>query len=234
MKEELGKIGLSNQEAEIYLELLKEKNQTAWFLASKTKINRSVVYSVLESLLDKGLVNYVLLNGTKTFSANSPKALQEFIKQKEEILKELMPKLNLIEEKKKDIVTVEVFQGINGGLTLLKDIINSEKEYVAFGEDKPFQNIFGTLAEQYVRQLKERRIKERLLVPEGQKVLSGKYTEVRYLPQGTKIPSYTAIYGNKVAIGIFQEPLYVILIKSSDLALSYKNIFEQLWKIAKK
>ncbi len=57
MIEELINIGLSKHETEVYIYLTKEKDQTASKIAEKTNINRSVTYRILESLINKGLVN---------------------------------------------------------------------------------------------------------------------------------------------------------------------------------
>jgi len=131
-------------------------------------------------------------------------------------------------------ISVEVFQGIKGGLTILKDIIREGKDYVVLGEDGTFQSISKTLVEQYIRDLNKKKIKERILAKEGTKIMKGKYSKIRYLPKEFNLPTITTIYGNKVAIAIFQKPYYVVLIKSKDLANTYKAFFETLWKQAKK
>ncbi|MBI4017121.1 MAG: hypothetical protein HY363_05525 [Candidatus Aenigmarchaeota archaeon] len=233
MKSELMTIGLSEQEAEVYLYLLKQKEQSAAKIAGETNINRSVVYHILESLIKKGLISHVLINGVKRFSATKPEALIEFIKEKENVLKKILPNLKSLKPEVSAEANVEVYQGVQGELAVMKDIIRTGKEYIAFGENKSFQEVMGTLAEQYVRQLKEHKIKERLLMPEGQKALLSPYSEARYLPKGIKLPAITAIYDDKVAIAIFQKPHYAIVIRSKDLALTYRSLFELLWKIAK-
>lgn len=234
MIEGLVNIGLSKQEAQVYLYLAKEKNTVASKIAEKTGINRSVTYGVLESLMKKGLVNCVLMNGIKKFSSTKPDTLVDFMKDKDESLRRIMPLLKSLKSNNDEKVNVEVYKGVNGGLAVMKDILKTSKEYVVFGEDKSFQQAMGTLAKQYVRQLNEGKIKERLLVPAGQKVLLGKNTQVRYLPKDISLPSITAVYGNKVAISIFQEPYYAIVIDSKELSQTYRSLFELLWKISKK
>lgn len=232
MINDLRDIGLSRNEAEIYICLSKEKNQTASKISKETKINRSVTYFVLQSLMDKGLVNCVTVGGVKRFSSTNPDAIRRFIKNKEELFKNILPKLKALEPTAKNEIKVEVFQSIKGGLVVMEDILKSCNEYVAFGED-PFQKILGTLAEQYIRKMKERGVKERVLVPLGQKVLKGENTSVRYLPKEISLPSLTAVYGNKLAIAIFEQPYYIIVIESKELARTYNSFFELLWKIAK-
>ena len=53
----LEEIGLSEKEAKIYLALLQVDSALISDLAEKTKINRTTVYPVLESLAKKGLVS---------------------------------------------------------------------------------------------------------------------------------------------------------------------------------
>lgn len=234
MKEALLRIGLSKQEASLYSSLARSKGISAAHLAKETGINRSVVYGILESLKEKGLASEVLVQGVKQFSITKPEALLSYVKTKEEAANQAIASLQKIGRENIESVKVEVYQGVQGGLAVLKDIIATGKDYIAFGEDKPFQELFGTLAEQYIRQLRERKIKERLLCPAGQKVLASKYSEIRYLPKDIKLPSISVIYGDKVAFAIFQKPYYAIVIESKDLAQTYISLFEYLWKITKR
>ncbi|MBU1245806.1 MAG: helix-turn-helix domain-containing protein [Nanoarchaeota archaeon] len=232
MENQLQEIGLTEQESKVYLQLLKEKYQEASKISKLTKINRSVTYSVLNSLIQKGLTSYVIRNNIKYFIAADPKTLIDFLKDKEKILQNILPKLSNIIPTEKENISVELYQGTKGGITVLKDIIRTGKDYVVLGEDGTFNQFI--YAKQFLRQLKEKKIKERILAKEGTKILKTKKSEVRYLPKEFQIPTITTIYGNKIAIAIFTEPFYTILIKSKDLADSYRSFFEILWKISKK
>ncbi len=233
MKDALIRMGLNGQEADVYNVLAKYDRISASHLAKLISINRSVVYSILNSLKEKGLVSEFLIQGVKQFSVTKPEALMSYVRAKEDAAKEALASLKKLEKDNKDSVQVEVYQGVQGGLAVLKDILATGKDYAAFGEDEQFQKLFGTLAEQYIRQLKEKRIRERLLVPRGGIVLASKYSEVRHLPKDIELPSISVIYGSKVAFAIFQKPYYAIVIESEDLARTYQSIFECLWKIAR-
>ncbi|MEK6825894.1 MAG: helix-turn-helix domain-containing protein [Nanoarchaeota archaeon] len=234
MKEQLIHLGFTQDEAETFLALLKESDQTATILARSTGINRTVIYHVLQNLANKGLIIEKSIQGVKHFSSAPLSALSSYIDSKKEIVQMLLPQLREIVPEQRLPVKVEVYQSIQGGLAILKDIIKTGKDYLAFGEDRHFREILGTLAEQYVRQLKEKKIKEKLLIPQGQEALKSKYSEVRYLPKDIRLPTITAVYGEKVAHAIFQKPYYGIVITSKDLATSYTSLFNYLWSIAKK
>jgi len=234
MKEELIEVGLNENEAEVYLYLLKSEKPTATRIAKETKINRTVVYVILEKLIEKGLVNFILIDGKRHFSATNPKALQDFLADKQRALSKILPSLENIRKKEKEDFSCEVYEGVKGGVAVLKDIIRDGKDYVSFGDEGQFESISDTLVEQYLRQLDEKGIRERILTKEGTKFkFNRKKTEIRYLSKEFSFPTLTTIYGDKVAIAVFEEPYHVILIKSGSLAKTYKDLFEGLWKISK-
>jgi HTH-type transcriptional regulator, sugar sensing transcriptional regulator len=234
MKEKLVEIGLTNQEAEVYLYLLSREKVTATKIAKDLKINRSVIYSVTEKLIEKGLVNFILIDAKRHFSATNPKFLEEYLGDKQNVLKQIMPNLESVRKKKDEEFFCETYEGLKGGIAVLKDILREEKDYVSFADEGQFESASETVLEQYLRQLDEKKIKERILTREGIKLkYSRKGSEVKYLPKGFSFPTITTIYGEKIAIAIFDKPYHIILIKSRTLAKTYKSMFEELWKIAK-
>lgn len=234
MKDKLIKIGLNNNEAEVYLYLLKASRTTATRIAKDLKMNRTVVYSVVEKLIGKGLANFILIDGKKHFSATNPRFLQDYLNDKQNILKEVMPFLESLKPQNKEFFSCEVYEGMKGGIAVLKDILRYGKDYVSFGDEGKFGFITDSILEQYMRQLDEQNIKERILTREGTKFkFNRKKTEVRYLSKEFSFPTMITIYGNKVAIAIIEEPYYVVLIHSKTLTNTFKNMFEALWNIGK-
>lgn len=57
--------------------------------------------------------------------------------------------------------------------------------------------------------------------------------KMRKLPQFVSFPSATAIYGDKVAIFVWNEPYYAIMIQSRQVADTYRNFFDALWRASK-
>ena len=234
MKEKLVEIGLKDNEAKVYLYLLESRKVTTTQIANGLKINRTWVYSIIDKLIDKGLVNFILVDGKKHFSATNPKFLQDYLADKQNTLKEIMPFLNSIMPKNKETFSCEVYEGIKGGIAVLKDILRHGKDYVSFGDEGQFGSFTGTILEQYLRQLDERNIKERILTKEETSFkFSRKKTKIKYLSKEFNFPTITTIYGDKVAITIFEKPYHIVLIHSKKLAKTYKSMFEALWNMGK-
>ncbi len=244
-KETLLKLGLSRREVEVYYTLLSVEEALASGISENTYESRTNIYDTLNSLIKKGLVSYVIKNNRKYFMSTNPKKLLEWIElKKEEVEKEekivesLIPdllKLKLPKEKK---VVVEVYEGKEGLRTMFKETIESsretKKEFLIFGA------IAGVLREldpiyheRYYKERKKYKIKSRYIFIEGEKHPIAPYSEYKYLPKVYKSFVATTVHGDEVSFWLLTKPEIVILIKSKDLAETYRNNFEVLWKFAK-
>ena len=231
----LEKLGLTQAEIEAYTTLLRTGPITATIISKKTKLNRSHIYDTLTKLMDKGLISVFEKNKTKFFDASSPEKIKDYVSDLGKEIQKILPTLRKLKEIPKPITKVQLFQGKQGLKTILKDIIRERKDYVVFGEETQFQTIFPIYIHQFLRDIKHYKIKERLLTQKEvkRKLIKTENTQVRYLESKFFSPTTTAVYGNKVAIFIWSEPYNVTLIEDKEVANSYKNYFEQLWKSAK-
>ena len=85
MIQELEKFGISKNEAKIYLLLLKRGSSKVNEIYEETKIQRTFIYEILNTLLEKGLVSYVIKSGVKFFEASSPEKIREILVESEMI-----------------------------------------------------------------------------------------------------------------------------------------------------
>jgi sugar-specific transcriptional regulator TrmB len=232
----LKKLGLEDSEIKLYLTLLKLGSSTATSLAKETGINRSYLYDILERLINRGLVSFFAKNNIKYFNAISPESLVDYADNLKKDIQKLIPELEKIKSIPKEATKVELFQGKEGLKTLLKDIINERKNYVVFGEEGQFQNMFPVYIQQFLRDASSYGIEERLLTKTGVKknILQSKKSQIRHLPNEYFSPVSTVVYSDKVSIFIWKEPYFAVLITDEEVAKSYRNYFNALWDIAKK
>jgi len=232
----LKKLGLQEAEIKIYLSLLKRGLSTATQISQDTSLNRSHIYDKIEILLEKGLISFVIRNNVKYFKASNPEKIIDYIKEIQENIQSILPNLNKLRTLPKPKTIVELYQGKEGMKTILKDIIREKKDYSVFGEEGQFQEILPIYIEQFLRDIKYNKIKERLLSKEEKRekiILAEPNTEVKYLPDKFFSPITMAVYGDKTAIFIWAEPQFVVLIKDKDVSKAFNSYFQLLWKIAK-
>ena len=227
-------VGLSDGETRIYLGLLKLGSSTVAKITKEVKIHRTNVYDFLEKLLTKGLVNYVIKGGVKYYKATHPNKLFDFVKEKENVVNTILPDLTKLSDFTKEELSVEVYEGVEGVKTLLKDVLREGKDHVIFGIDETmFKEKLGHFMDWYFREEKKIGFKERILTRDNVKFVYEYETAIyRYLPSESFNPTPTYVYGDNVAILIW-EPFSVIRIKNRAVADSYNKYFEILWKQAK-
>lgn len=229
-------LGLEEKEAKVYLGLLKLGESTATKIAQRTNLDRTLIYQLTNKLIAKGLVSYIIKNNVKYFISAEPKKLLEEIKEKEVRVREALPDLIALAKKQEEETKVEVYKGKKGLGTVLKDIILTKEDYVAFGEEGRFQKEFPIEVHQFMNQVIKHNIHEKVLVRADfrGKILKTKNSEHRYIAKEYLSPVTTVVYGNKVVNVIWTAPYYAILIENKEVADSFRSQFMALWKIAKK
>lgn len=240
----LESLGLSKNEAKTYLALLKLGSVPAGPLIKALGMHRAAVYNLLDILIDKGLVHYVIQANRKYFEAQAPKRLLEIIEEKkqrlekeEEQLQELLPGLEMQRKLSQESQEGTIYKGKKGLKSIFEDILNyPNQEFLVMGASGKFKELFGA----YFIHLHNRRvankIKMRILYSQSMKKEKRekelKLAEVRYLPETNITPSTTFIYGDKVVIIMWSDTPLAFLMRSRNAAESYKTFFDLLWQTA--
>ena len=241
IEETLMEIGLSIEEIKVYLTMLNLGSNLASKISEETKINRSHVYQLLERLISKGFVSYVIKENRKYFSAVNPEKLIQLIKEKEQKLKDILPSLLEIKTSDKEKPVVEILEGKQGIKTILNDILKLKKEWLGFGSTGKGTEVFPYYAEHYEKERVKLKIPFRAIfdnsksgLKRGDELSKLKFTQVRYALQEYSAPSSTWIYGNRLAFVLWdKEHPFAIRIISKEVTDNFKSHFEVLWKIAK-
>ena len=94
--ETLMDFGLTPIEIRVYLALLKLGVSKAGKIAKEAQLNRTTTYDALKRLIAKGLVSYVVEANRKVFRPENPKKFKEILKEREEDIDDILPKLNML------------------------------------------------------------------------------------------------------------------------------------------
>src|SRR3989344_7078089 len=189
MEKILEEIGFTKGEIKVYLTLLELGSTTTGGIIKKSKVSPSKVYDILEKLIQKGVVNYVIKGKVKYFEAASPKRILEYLQEKEEKIKAQEKELNkvlpqLIQKQKliESIQEAKVYKGWKGVQTAFNFIL----EVLKRGE-----NYIGFVATEKEQQSKEVQL------------FFAKYHKKRY-ERGLKV----SLIANEKTKHIFEGPIY--------------------------
>ena len=234
----LANLGLTENESKLYLTLFKLGEVRTGILSKETEINRSLIYRILESLINKGLVSEVIKENRKYFSANSPKNLKRMLEEKQQELDEIMPSLLQIGRKEKESMYIEVYSGLKGIKTVLKNQLEDVKEFYVLGAGNEFASLTEYFYDQYYTIRIERKISQKILfkaeaTERAKKIAKSSYSQVRVLDSNYKVPLAIIIYRDNVAF-ISWNDKKAIVIHSKNISEGFKEQFNILWKNAKK
>lgn len=255
MKEEILKeIGLTESEKRVYLALLDLGDSTRGDIVNQSGVAGSKVYELLEKLQEKGLVSIYLKDKVKHFKPTNPSQIINYLEEKKRklidmekqahiLLPQLISKYNSSKEKQE----VELVSGMRGLETIFREQVETlnkgETCYViggTWGTGEEQEELVQSFFEKIHLMREEKRIKTKMLFNLNQKkstekiYSSKKYpnTSTRYLEHST--PVAINVYNDRTIIIIFGKKITSIYIKSQDVANSFLEYFNLLWKTAKK
>lgn len=126
LKKRLEALGLTKNEAIVYVDLLIHGTQTVSSIARTCQLHRPAVYAVLPSLKNKGLVNARQVGKLIHYAAEPPERLNSLVQTFQSELDELVPQLNQIQHKSTPIV--RRLSGKAGVYAVYDDIVQTLKK----------------------------------------------------------------------------------------------------------
>jgi predicted transcriptional regulator len=225
-------LNLDDKEAKIFIALHKRSKASINDLLKYTKIERRTIYDVLERLIQKGYVNYITENNHKIYSPLDINSIREDLNQKTKKFESIIPSLKKIMPEEE--LGAGIFTGKKGITSIFNEIISLKETHYAFGDVSKFVENTGFDTQRFLNSLKELKLSEKIIYPEGKKVLKIPRGEYRVLDTSVVPPTPVIIYGNITAIFLFSEPVTIIRIENKEFTESYKKYFQHYWNIGKK
>lgn len=243
-EELLENIGLTKNESLVYLALLKIGKSKSGVIVKEAGISAGKIYDTLNRLLEKGLVNVTKENGIKKFTANNPKTLVNYVKEKEEKLKfqekeieKMIPSFQGLINKEDLTESVSLTKGLRGVSVIVNETLEkANSEILIMGvrstKKESFNNFWRGWHKRRVKLRKESKIifvdKENNYFNFFKKL---KHTKAKVISHIS--PSAIMIIDDNTFIFSYEESLNCIHIKSKSVSESFKNFFNDIWKIAK-
>ncbi len=245
MIEALKNIGLTDSEIKVYLALLELGSSTKGPIVDKSGVASSKIYELLEKLIQKGLVSYVIKANTKYFESASPTRILDYLKEKESQLKEqtndiekVLPELLLKQKMAEKKQEVNVYEGLKGIKTVREktfDELKKGDEFYLFGTSASSTQMLHDYWLHYHKKRSKLGIGMKMLMNQDapQQDLDDrnklKHTSVKYMPTDISTPSWIEIIKDRTVIGVASENPVAVEIKNRAVAESFKSYFDTLW-----
>lgn len=239
LKTLLVEYGLSSSEIEVYLSLLRLGEAVIADVAQKAGLPRTTTASILERLLEQGLVSVQRARGKQTYWVENPAVLVEKEKAKLSVAEQLNSRLNAEYHKDEKKPNVEVFETKNAILNLINKMMNEAKKgsEVLTWDSPVSHNYTQVMSEELFKALTNRKsekgVQTRSLVPNGQEHLINKKNlnsaiKVRVLPQGLVFDTSIWLYGNSIVF-FSGTHTFATCITSRHMKEGMVSLFEHFW-----
>jgi len=235
IEEYLQELGLNRRESICYVSLLELGSSRVGQIVKKTGIPSSKIYEILDKLIKRGLVSYIIKNNVKYFQASDPKNLLNYIEEKKKKLEQILPQL-LLKQKFSKKQSVEIFEGQKAMLTLFINLINDAKPqelYLVFSINEENKTEHANLFfKNLALRRKEKDLDTRLL--KSLKYFSKeKHTKLKLRFANFSLPQGTTIFRDSVILLSWVESPLAIKIESAVFASQQREFFLDIWKKAK-
>ncbi len=235
----LQNLGLNAKEAKLYLAAVELGSSPISHIASKAKLNRITAYDVIEKLIKKGLINSVIKNKTKYFSATDPEQVINEFQKKAIELKNALPELKKLHGETSH-PKVRYYEGLDGIKKIYADTLESKTEILNYCHSEGIRNIWPEYDQEYVKERIKRNIRLKGIAPnddQGRKIQNNdreSLREIRLIPKTVfNFKNEISVYDNKVSIISFgKDETIGMIIESAEIANMQRDIFHIVWQFA--
>ncbi|MEK6927307.1 MAG: helix-turn-helix domain-containing protein [Nanoarchaeota archaeon] len=246
---DLQTVGFTKNEARAYVKLIELGEAKTGFLCDNLKIPSSKIYYILNSLFIKGLIGFKDFKGSRVYFANNPSTVRTlFLKKKEELelveskinnsikTLEKLPKQNIA------LTNYKYFEGINGIKSLWFEAMAMIDKNDCIDVLTGTKNSFEQLTDFYITEIHKRRVAKkvntRIILPKGA-MNEGKLrkktgrVEIKYYNKESE--GEFAVSKNFVILQHTSKTTGIprgFIINDKIFAITFKEIFENLWEKA--
>lgn len=234
----LQEYGLTEKETNTYLTLLPLGAVSLQQLAKKLPYPRTTTYNTLTYLAQKGLVAKITKKRVNFFEATDPQKFVDKLEQRKRLINSVLPELEGMKALIRENSTAEIYEGSQGLFTVLSDVFAKKQQTYYFGSYSLSMQMLKHQPAHFRTLRMERKIPAKIVIDPYDEPLFRtkeykKITEMRFLSGLKEFPCMIFIYGEKVAMYTLKGELIGIIIKSKEVALAMRMVFDAYWKSAK-
>ena len=234
-------IGLSPNEAKIYISLLETGEAGVGEISLHAKIHRRNVYDAVQRLIEKGLVFQILGKGENSYRPVDPAKLMELVDEKRINLARSIPTLEKLYHATPQQEAAYIYKGVEGFKNYLRDILRVGEDVCFIGAKGGwFDPKLKTFIGRFLADAKKQGIKYKHLfdhevkshLPHIPKTVGNQY---KFLPKKYSSNSMVDIFGNHVVsftgagLAEISDDITIFVIVSRPMADSYRTWFKFMW-----
>ncbi|MCX6733363.1 MAG: hypothetical protein NTX63_00960 [Candidatus Peregrinibacteria bacterium] len=239
---ELMQLGLTDEEARVYLACVEIGGGPVSIVAKRAKVHRVSCYHTLENLEKKGFLSQFNKNGVRAFAPEPPETFLKKAEEQVNLAKGLLPQLHLMVSSLAFKPKMRSYEGREGVERVFQESLSASGEILGYTNLKSVVEFFPDFFKKYTRDRFEKKIKVRYLSPT---TVPSVHVLDPFLPKGYDqnlieiflvnkdqflFENEILIFNNTVGIvSLNPDELLGVIIESSTFAHTMKAVFDLAW-----
>lgn len=232
-------IGLSENEANVYLSALSTGKTTILSLSKASEVKRTTVYSVVESLKQMGLMKIEQIGWKTYYSAENPEKLERIMENKRKELQETLGDFKSLYSIEGGSSLIKYYEGIEAVKNIHLDLLDEVKfgeDYWVISDSAKWMSVDKKFFENFVEKRAQKKLNNKLLLQDSEIARRYKQNETAYnmqvkiFPQDINLSASLTITPHKILIHQTTPPVMVMAIENKNIIRLHKELFDFMWK----
>ncbi len=234
LSEVLLQMGLSKKEAKVYLACLELGSSSILQISQKSGVNRGTIYYLIEQLIKKALISQTTKKKRVFYVASEPNEIFKLLKDKEELLKTVLPDLNALNNTSIKKPKIRYYEGDEGIVKVYKNTLTTKKEMLSIANFDQF-GLMLKADPDYVKKRVKKGIFLKLITTNTKENRVWKKRDKKEMrdmklvsPKTYPFQIEIDIYDNFVNLTSYKEKIGII-IESKQIAETMRLVFNLCW-----
>lgn len=231
-------LGLTENEAKVYYASLSLGPTTILNIARAAETKRTTVYSVVESLKEKGLMRLNIKGFKQFFVAEDPNKLESILETKKYELQNTLPEFSALYNLKGGEGFIKHYEGLESVKSIYEEVLKkaSPKDfYDVIADTEMWYNTDSKFYQKFLERRAKKNIHIKILTNKTKTSIEHKKYSKNYnitskfLPEKTKLTTNLVVIPSMLVIHQLIPPIMAIVIENKSIINTNKQMFDLLW-----
>lgn len=234
----LAETGLTEHEARVYLATLSLGPSTVLKIARESGVKRTTVYSVIESLKQKGLMIIEPRGFKQLYIAEDPTRLESVLESRKQTLQKELPELSALYNLKGGESLIKYYEGLEAVKNVYDGLLEDarrDEDYAVVSNIEGWYSLDPDYFEQFREKRAKRGVKARILLQDSpgareyKKFERNYNVEIKILPEGTELATNLVVIPRRVVVHQLTPPIMAIVVENKSIIKMHQEFFEIMW-----
>src|SRR3989344_2896150 len=231
-------LGLTEKEASVYLMALSIGPTTILKIAQAAGLKRTTVYSVMETLKQKGLMGVEVRGWKELYIALDPAAVKQVLKKRENQYIAILPELTAMYNLRGGGSFLKYYEGLEGVKNVYEQLLRDVQpgsDYLIISDIATWLKADEKFFSDFANRRAQLPIKTRMLFQDSadarryKKFEKNLNADIKLLPSDTKLVTNAVIIPQRLVIHQMIPPIMATVIENESTIQMQRQLFEVIW-----